>query len=99
MPGAPAASGAEGGSEREDPMKGLLDAVREEAAMHGAPVDITAGVQSAADMSPTAGQMPRLVGLGHASRLYRELPGLAGALAAGLHLSGAEPVELLQWDG
>lgn len=27
------------------------------------------------------------------------LPGLAGALAAGLHLSGAEPVELLQWDG
>ncbi len=43
----------------------------------GAPLDITARVQSAADMSPTAGQMPRLVGLGHASRLYRELPGLA----------------------
>ncbi|MDX1520445.1 MAG: thiamine pyrophosphate-dependent enzyme [Anaerolineae bacterium] len=27
----------------------------------------------AADMSPTASQMPRLVGLGHASRLYREV--------------------------
>lgn len=43
----------------------------------GSPRDLTARVQSAADMSPTAGQMPRLVGLGHASRLYRELPGLA----------------------
>lgn len=32
---------------------------------------------SSADMSPTASQMPRLVGLGHASRLYRELPELA----------------------
>ena len=40
--------------------------------------DLTARVQSAADMSPTAGQMPRLVGLGYASRLYRELPGLTG---------------------
>ena len=28
---------------------------------------------SSADISPTAGQMPRLVGLGYASRLYREL--------------------------
>lgn len=28
---------------------------------------------SAADLSPTAAQMPRLVGLGYASRLYREL--------------------------
>ena len=42
----------------------------------GSPLDITTRVQSAADMSPTAGQMPRLVGLGYASRLYRELPGL-----------------------
>jgi pyruvate/2-oxoglutarate/acetoin dehydrogenase E1 component/TPP-dependent pyruvate/acetoin dehydrogenase alpha subunit len=42
----------------------------------GAPLDLMARVQSAADMSPTAGQMPRLVGLGYASRLYRELPGL-----------------------
>ncbi len=45
-------------------------------AADGAPLDITTRVQSAADMSPTAGQMPRLVGLGYASRLYRELPGL-----------------------
>ncbi len=34
---------------------------------------------SSADVSPTASQMPRLVGLAHASRLYRELPELAGA--------------------
>ncbi|MGB9634655.1 MAG: thiamine pyrophosphate-dependent dehydrogenase E1 component subunit alpha, partial [Chloroflexaceae bacterium] len=33
----------------------------------------TATPQSSADISPTAGQMPRLVGLAHASRLYREL--------------------------
>jgi TPP-dependent pyruvate/acetoin dehydrogenase alpha subunit len=34
-------------------------------------------INSAADISPTAGQMPRLVGLAYASRLYRELPELA----------------------
>jgi len=33
---------------------------------------------SAADLSPTAGQMPRLVGLGYASKLFREVPELAG---------------------
>jgi len=43
----------------------------------GAWVDLTAAPQSSADMSPTAGQMPRLVGLGYASRLFRELPELA----------------------
>jgi len=43
----------------------------------GAWVDLTAAPQTSADMSPTAGQMPRLVGLGWASRLYRELPELA----------------------
>ena len=32
---------------------------------------------STADTSPTASQMPRLVGLAYASRLYRELPELA----------------------
>ncbi len=32
---------------------------------------------STSDTSPTAGQMPRLVGLGHASRLYRELDELS----------------------
>jgi pyruvate/2-oxoglutarate/acetoin dehydrogenase E1 component/TPP-dependent pyruvate/acetoin dehydrogenase alpha subunit len=31
---------------------------------------------SAVDLSPTAAQMPKLVGLAYASRLYRELPGL-----------------------
>jgi len=41
-------------------------------------LDLTAAPQSSADLSPTAGQMPRLVGLGWASRLYRELPELAG---------------------
>lgn len=41
-------------------------------------LDLTAEPHSSADLSPTAGQMPRLVGLGYASRLYRELPGLAG---------------------
>ena len=35
--------------------------------------DLTAQYNSAADLSPTASQMPRLVGLGYASRLYREL--------------------------
>jgi len=43
----------------------------------GAWLDLTAAPQSIADLSPTAGQMPRLVGLGLASRLYRELPELA----------------------
>jgi pyruvate/2-oxoglutarate/acetoin dehydrogenase E1 component/TPP-dependent pyruvate/acetoin dehydrogenase alpha subunit len=34
-------------------------------------------LNSAADLSPVAAQMPRLVGLAYASRLYRELPELA----------------------
>jgi pyruvate/2-oxoglutarate/acetoin dehydrogenase E1 component/TPP-dependent pyruvate/acetoin dehydrogenase alpha subunit len=33
---------------------------------------------SSADISPTAGQMPRLVGLAQASKLYRSLPELSG---------------------
>ena len=40
---------------------------------------------SSADLSPTAGQMPRLVGLALASRMYRELPDLQ-ALAEFSHL-------------
>ncbi len=40
-------------------------------------LDLTAEPHSSPDFSPTAGQMPRLVGLGYASRLYRELPELA----------------------
>jgi TPP-dependent pyruvate/acetoin dehydrogenase alpha subunit len=35
--------------------------------------DLTARYNTAADVSPTGSQMPRLVGLGYASRLYREL--------------------------
>lgn len=33
---------------------------------------------SSGDISPTAGQMPRLVGLGQASKVFRNNPGLAG---------------------
>lgn len=35
--------------------------------------DLTKQYNTAADISPTAGQMPRLVGLAYASRLYREI--------------------------
>lgn len=38
----------------------------------------TAMKNSSADISPTAGQMPRLVGLAYASKLYRENPDLRG---------------------
>jgi len=34
--------------------------------------DLTAQKNSSADISPTAGQMPRLVGLAHASKIYRQ---------------------------
>ena len=35
--------------------------------------DLTAQVNSSADVSPTASQMPRVVGLAYASKLYRQL--------------------------
>ncbi len=38
--------------------------------------DLTSMKNTAADLSPTAGQMPRLVGLGYASRLFRNNPDL-----------------------
>jgi pyruvate/2-oxoglutarate/acetoin dehydrogenase E1 component/TPP-dependent pyruvate/acetoin dehydrogenase alpha subunit len=38
--------------------------------------DLMASFNSAADVSPTGSQMPRLVGLAYASRLYRELEAL-----------------------
>jgi len=38
-------------------------------------------VNVAADLSPTGSQMPRLVGLSYASRLYRELPDLQATMA------------------
>ena len=34
--------------------------------------DLTARINTSSDMAPTASQMPRLVGLGHASCLYRD---------------------------
>ncbi len=38
--------------------------------------DLTASYQSSADSSPTGSQMPRLLGLAYASKLYRELKDL-----------------------
>lgn len=38
--------------------------------------NLTQQFNSSADISPTASQMPRLVGLAYASRLYREIPEL-----------------------
>jgi pyruvate/2-oxoglutarate/acetoin dehydrogenase E1 component/TPP-dependent pyruvate/acetoin dehydrogenase alpha subunit len=38
--------------------------------------NLSAMKNSAADLSPTAGQMPRLVGLGYASKLFRQNPEL-----------------------
>ncbi len=40
--------------------------------------DLTAMKNTSADLSPTAGQMPRLVGLGYASKLFRQNKDLAG---------------------
>ena len=42
----------------------------------GAWKDLTRSYPSAADLSPTASQMPRLVGLAYASKLYRAIPEL-----------------------
>lgn len=39
-------------------------------------VNLLESAQSAADSSPTGSQMPRLLGLAYASKLYRALPGL-----------------------
>jgi pyruvate/2-oxoglutarate/acetoin dehydrogenase E1 component/TPP-dependent pyruvate/acetoin dehydrogenase alpha subunit len=44
---------------------------------------------SSADISPTAGQMPRLLGLAYASKLYRNLPELA-AMSKPFSRNGAE---------
>jgi pyruvate/2-oxoglutarate/acetoin dehydrogenase E1 component/TPP-dependent pyruvate/acetoin dehydrogenase alpha subunit len=38
--------------------------------------DLTAQYNSSADVSPTGSQMPRVVGLSYASKLYRQLPSL-----------------------
>ena len=44
---------------------------------------------SSADLSPTAAQMPRLVGLAYASKLYRQIPKLQ-AVASGFSNNGDE---------
>jgi len=38
--------------------------------------DLTKQKNSSADISPTAGQMPRLLGLAQASKIYRNVPGI-----------------------
>jgi len=43
---------------------------------HGQFRDLTASKNSSADISPTGGQMPRLLGLALASKLYRQNPAL-----------------------
>ena len=43
---------------------------------HGKLKNLTELRNSSADISPTAGQMPRLLGLAYASKLFRENPGL-----------------------
>jgi pyruvate/2-oxoglutarate/acetoin dehydrogenase E1 component/TPP-dependent pyruvate/acetoin dehydrogenase alpha subunit len=43
---------------------------------HGNYLDLTQTVHSSADASPTAGQMPRMLGLAQASKLYRNQPEL-----------------------
>jgi pyruvate/2-oxoglutarate/acetoin dehydrogenase E1 component/TPP-dependent pyruvate/acetoin dehydrogenase alpha subunit len=47
--------------------------------------DQIASYNSCADLSPTGAQMPRLVGLALASKLYRQLPGLEHASRAFSH--------------
>lgn len=56
----------------------------------GAFVRQTDRFNSTADVSPTASQMPRLVGLAYASRLYREQPGLRDG--AGLFSSHGDEI-------
>jgi pyruvate/2-oxoglutarate/acetoin dehydrogenase E1 component/TPP-dependent pyruvate/acetoin dehydrogenase alpha subunit len=50
--------------------------------------DLTSRINSSADVSPTGSQMPRLVGLAYASKLYRELPELKDV--AGFSSNGDE---------
>jgi pyruvate/2-oxoglutarate/acetoin dehydrogenase E1 component/TPP-dependent pyruvate/acetoin dehydrogenase alpha subunit len=41
--------------------------------------NLTEQKNSSSDISPTAGQMPRLLGLAQASKIYRNVPGIANA--------------------
>jgi len=47
--------------------------------------DLTKQKNSSADISPTAGQMPRLLGLALASKLYRQTPGLQSFSQFSIH--------------
>jgi 2-oxoisovalerate dehydrogenase E1 component len=53
-------------------------------------LDLTQRLSSASDISPTGSQMPRLVGLAYASKLYREIPELAGEPSARFSRNGDE---------
>lgn len=53
-------------------------------------LDLTQRLSSASDVSPTGSQMPRLVGLAYASKLYREIPELAGEPSARFSRNGDE---------
>jgi len=55
---------------------------------HGEFLPQTDRFNSSADVSPTGSQMPRLVGLAQASKLYRELPALSDR--AGFSIGGRE---------
>ena len=57
--------------------------------------DQTATFNVAADISPTAGQMARSVGLAYASRLYREIPELHSLTQLFLKLKMQEPLQKL----
>jgi len=58
----------------------------------GSWMDQTAGFNSSADISPTGGQMPRLLGLAQASKWYREMPDLARIKA--LHTRGGREIAI-----
>jgi len=70
--------------------------------------DLTAQYNSTADVSPTAAQMARAVGLAYASRLYRQLPELQPYAAGFSHegneivfgtIGNASTAEGLFWEG
>ncbi len=53
-------------------------------------LDLTARYNSSSDVSPTGAQMPRLLGLAYASRLFRELPELSAERFSGFSRQGDE---------
>jgi pyruvate/2-oxoglutarate/acetoin dehydrogenase E1 component/TPP-dependent pyruvate/acetoin dehydrogenase alpha subunit len=56
----------------------------------GSWLDQTASFNSAADLSPTASQLPKAVGLAYASVLYRKLAGSGGLDSTGFSRGGGE---------